>query len=183
DRRLIRRLPDQLDRRPYGSLPGRDHLPFGQRPDQPDVDRRHRRTGLRAARVRGGTVGGPRSVSRAVAADLRPSDPDAAPDPALGARPADADRPGRGAVHRAPVAPPAGPADAGSRREPRADPFRDAVPAGRERGPDLRLVRALPGPRTAPTAAAASRPGRQVGPRWPPSGAPPMPPRTSGRTS
>ena len=77
-------------------------------------------------------VGGPRLLPRDLADRLRRRDPDAAADPALGTRPADDDRPGRGAVHGPALAPPAGPPAARPRGDPRADALRDAVPAGRE---------------------------------------------------
>ena len=40
---LVRRLPDQLDRRPRSALPRGDDLSFGQRHGRPVHDRRHRR--------------------------------------------------------------------------------------------------------------------------------------------
>ena len=43
-RRLVRRVPHLVDRRPHRSVQGGGHLPIGQRPDQPDALRRHRRT-------------------------------------------------------------------------------------------------------------------------------------------
>ena len=60
---------------------------------------RHRRRRLGAHRVRDDAVGRPGLLPRDLADHLRRRDPDAAADPALGARPAHDDRAGRGAVH------------------------------------------------------------------------------------
>ena len=46
DRRLVRRLPDELDRRPRPTVPGGDDLPIRQRHDHALPDRRHQRRGL-----------------------------------------------------------------------------------------------------------------------------------------
>ena len=96
------------------------------------------------ARIRRDAVGRPRVLPRDLAAGLRRPDPDAAPHPARRARHPDDGRPGRGAVHRAPLASPAGAAAARSRGDPRADALGDAVPPGREPAHRRRLVPPLP---------------------------------------
>ena len=84
----------------------------------------------------------------------------------------DDDRPGRGAVHGPALAAPAGPAAARPRGDPRADPVRDAVPAGREPARSSRLVPPLPGRRASAgcrrsrrSAAGARRAARRRGSR------------------
>ena len=105
DRRVVRRLPDQLDRRPRPAVPGGDDLPLGQRHERPVHDRRHLRRRLGAARIRVDPVGRSRVLPRDLADHLRQRDPDAAPDPAFGTGHPDDHRPGRGAVHRPSLAP------------------------------------------------------------------------------
>ena len=74
--------------------------------------------------VRRRALGGPRLLPRDLAPDVRREHPDAAADPALRAGHPHDRRPGRGAVHGAPLAPPAGATHARARGEPRADALR-----------------------------------------------------------
>ena len=86
-------------------------------------------------------------LPRGVADHLRRRDPDAAPDPAQREGHPDDRRPGGAAVHGPALAAPAGPAAARPGGDPRADPLRHAVPAGREPGRRPRLVPPFPGRR------------------------------------
>ena len=99
-------------------------------------DRRHLRRRLGAARVRARRRGRTPPTS---ARSRRSPTPTQIRTPLLiqhsRARPPHDDRPGRGAVHGPALAPPAGPAHARARGDPRADPLRHAVPAGREPAP------------------------------------------------
>ena len=70
--------------------------------------------------------------------------------------------PGRGAVHRPPLAPPACPSAARARGDPRTDPLRDAVPAGREPAGRRSLVPPLPGRRQGRHAATPQGPRRPL---------------------
>ena len=80
---------------------------------------------------------------------LRHRDAHAAAHPARRAGPALPHHPGRGALLRAALAAPPGAAHAHARREPRADAQRLAVPSHREPRAHPRLVRPLPGGRSA----------------------------------
>ena len=106
----------------------RDDVSLRERHGHPVHDGRHRRRRLGAVRVRGDALGGPRLLPRDLADRICRRDPDAAADPALGAGPADDDRPGRGAVHGPAVAPSARPPAARAGGDARADesgtPFR-----------------------------------------------------------
>ena len=134
-RRVVRRLPDQLDRRPRPAVQGRDHLPIGQRPDEPDADRRHRRR--RLGRLE---IGAARGRTRISTASCRRS-----PTPMRSGRRCSSSTPRTTSARRSararqlftvlrslrrPVRMMRVPG-----RDPRADPLRDAVPAGREPRP------------------------------------------------
>ena len=62
-RRLVRRLPDELDRRPHRPVPGGDDLPLGQRHGDALPDRRHLGRRLGRLGVRGDAVGATRTTS------------------------------------------------------------------------------------------------------------------------
>ena len=66
-RRLVRRLPDELDRRPRRPVPGRDDLPVGQRHGRAVHDRRH----LAAATGRGSSSRRRRGRTRTTSARSR----------------------------------------------------------------------------------------------------------------
>ena len=135
------------------SLPDGDDLSLGQRHGRAVHDRRHLGRRVGEARIRHDAVGRPRVLPRDLAAGLRRPDPDAAPHPARRARHPDDGRPGRGAVHRAPLASPAGASAARARGDPRADTLGDAVPPGREPADRRGLVPPLPHRRPARPAA------------------------------
>ena len=61
--RLVRRLPDELDRRPRPSVPGGDDLPMRRRHGHAVHDRRHQRRRVGEARIRRLSVGGSRPTS------------------------------------------------------------------------------------------------------------------------
>ena len=72
DRRLVRRLPDQLDRRARPSLPRGDDLPLRRGHGDALPDRRHQRRRVGPARIRRHAVGGPgyfREISPVTYAD------------------------------------------------------------------------------------------------------------------
>ena len=133
DRRLVRRLPDQLDRRQAAAVQGGGHLPLVRRHaaccSSPATSRAASGRGSSSAATRGTTTAYFYDISPL---RLAPRHPDAAAHPALRARPAHDGRPGRGAVQRPALAQAAGPVHARARGVPRAHPVRHAVPARRE---------------------------------------------------
>ena len=161
-RRLVRRLPHQLDRGPHRPLCGGAHLSQRHRPHEPDAHRGPGRRDLRDHGVRRPALGESGPLPRALAAHLRRPDPHAAADPARRERPALPDRPGGGALRDAPHAEATGPLHARSQRDARADQVGHAVPARREPGPGPILVRSLPGEGEEAPAAPPGEPRRDV---------------------
>ena len=83
DRRLVRRLSDELDRRPRPALPRRDDLPVGERHGDALPDRRHQPAATgRGYEFECDAVGRPGVLPRDLADHLRRRDPDAAAHPA-----------------------------------------------------------------------------------------------------
>ena len=72
-RRLVRRLPDELDRRSRWALPRRDDLSLGERHGRAVHHRRHLRRPVGRARIRHHAVGRPRLLPRDLAAALLPT--------------------------------------------------------------------------------------------------------------
>src|SRR5436190_5633251 len=165
-RRLVRWLSDDLDRRPRRPVRRRDDLSLGQRHGHPDADWRHQQRLLGVVRVPNDAVGRPGVLPRDLADHLRRPDPDATAHPAQRERHPDDGRPGRGAVHRSPLEEAAGSAPACPRGDPRADPLRDAIPAGREPRGRSGLVPSLPGRRQTRVATGAEDPRRPLTGRY-----------------
>ena len=131
DGRELRRLHDELDRRPHRPLPGRVLRARRQRHVEHVRDERHRLLVPGGPRRGPAAVGGPPLVPRALAAHLRARHPHAAPDHALRGRPALPDGAGGAALRRAQEAPADGTLRALPGRGPRALALRPAAPPAR----------------------------------------------------
>ena len=156
DRRFVRRLPDQLDRRPRPALPGRDDLPLRQRHDHAVPDRRHRRAAVGPPIEFGANPWedpdlyyreiSPLTYAPNIRTPLLIQHSERDLRTPIGQAEA--------AVHRPALAEAAGPPDARARRDPRADPVRHArSAASRTCAIIRRLVPPLPRRREAAPAA------------------------------